>query len=568
MPLTAEEWLTEIDNGLKYREIFGKEAAWHKLELDYTNDPAGDTAMGSNLVWSMGDSLLSSLSVPDPEIVVTPTHPSGVDRAPVVESLSNWYIPKLKMKKKVDLALCHSYLYSRAIGKLGYDSEFGWNPLYDIGPGNNPYGTSLTQFDRKTGKRIEFMNTTPGMPWFSFCFPHDIVVPWGVVDLDDAPWIAHRFIRMTSHLKKDVKYKNTSRLQAQMCMEDFVNSYTVVGVQRKTAREHRISTTSLANTQILYNECWEIHDREDGKVKVVTYDHDKFLRNEQDYLQTVLKGELPFVSGTFAHHPRSFWGTPLAYYLGQIQSTEYDIAIQSEKQRRINNLKFIIAKNFMKEDKLNRLISGDVGAAEVADVSRDLREQVVPFPQGSHLDFVMQSENNRKNARDAIGFSRNQLGEFDASSRRTAREATFVQQGSMKRESKRASMVEALYTEAVRKLNKIVFNFWTVPKYIMSGNDWVKFTGQEIEGDYLYDLSLANKRQVSRSQRKVEALMTMMQIMSIPGINPQAALKYIIDASADPAFERILMPAKGQVNPAAQGALPTIPSTQAAGAGR
>ena len=105
MPLKPEEWLTEIDNALEYRKMFGRETSWISNELNYYNDPLGDTAVGPNLVWSMGDSLLSSLGVPDPEIVVKAERQAGVDKAPVVEAIDNWLIEKLKMKRAVDDSL-------------------------------------------------------------------------------------------------------------------------------------------------------------------------------------------------------------------------------------------------------------------------------------------------------------------------------------------------------------------------------------------------------------------------------------------------------------------------------
>ena len=111
--------------------------------------------------------------------------PDGVDRAPIVESLDNWFSKKLNMRKHVYRATMHSYLFNRAMLKIGYDSEFGWSPKFDIGSMQQPIGMTLSQFDKNTGDRIEFKNTTPGMPWVCEVLPHDIVVPWGTVDLED-----------------------------------------------------------------------------------------------------------------------------------------------------------------------------------------------------------------------------------------------------------------------------------------------------------------------------------------------------------------------------------------------
>ncbi len=548
--LTPEDWCVEIDNGLKFREMFGMEASWKQLESDFLNSINSNTALGSNLVFSMGDTLLSSLNVPNPEIVVTPEHPAGVDRAPILESWDNYLIRKLKLKNEAIRSTEHAYLFGRAIWKIGYDSEFGYNPFFDTGTRQEPSGMTLTQFDKK-GNRIEYGRTNMGMPWCMAVNPHDIVVPWGTTDIDTAPWIAHRSIRLNTAIKADPKYKNKTRLDAQYSMESYVDTFFNVGAAKKKFRDNKNSAGYRENTRVLYNEIWEICDRSDNTIKVVCYDYDRFLRDDIDAVQVVCG--TPYVSGTFVNHPRWFWSTPLAHYLGRLQKKEYDIELQAEKQRRINNLKFLIAKGLFKSrDALNRFISADVGAVEECETT-DLTGKVVTFPQGTQMEFELQSRANRQDAREAVGFSRNQMGEFDASSRRTAREATFVQMGSSQRESMRQNVVSTLYTEAVGKMNQITFAFNRRPMYAMVDREFIRFTADEIAGDYLYDLSLANKRQLSRAERKVEAIMAALQFMQLPGANIGEIYDYMKDAANDPSFER-LIPKPGQQGGARMGA--------------
>lgn len=556
MTWTAEEWLDEIDAALDYRRRYGREDKWADLQESYLNSPESDTAIGPNLIYSMGDSLLSSLTVPDPEFVLQAEHPAGVRRAPAVEAIDNWLVRKLKIKSVADLSLLRCYLYGRAILKIGYDSEFGWSPYYDVGKQDNLAGMTFTQFDKK-GMRIESKSTMPGMPWVTSIMPHDFVVPWGTIDLDDAPWAAHRIVRLTDYFKKDPKYKNTSRLEPDMTMEDFMSSYGKPPGKRPS---YRSRSGHFATTNPRFTTAWEIHDRMSGKVLVVSKDYDKFLRNDIDAMQVC---GMPFVSGTFVPHPHSFWSTPQAYYLGQIQHTQFDISLQAEKQRRLSILKFLVHKDSIDPTELQKALSGDVGAVAFTKSTRPLTDVVSAFPQGSMLDFLMQSSHNRGDAREAIGFGRNQLGEEMESSRRTAREATYVQMGSERRSGRKAGVVTSLYIDTISKVNKVCFRFWKKPRYAMVGKEWLKFTGEELEGDYLYDVSLSTKRNISKAERKVEALMMTAQLMQIPGVNIQELFQYLIEASSDPNFENILG-SVGKGGQAAQGALPTIPSTKKA----
>jgi hypothetical protein len=535
--LDASEWMTEIENALDYRERYGRERSWDKMERNYLNDPNSHTAAGPNLFFSMGDALLSGLIVPDPEFVVSATHPQGVDRAPVVEAIDNKLVSFLKLKRHVERALLHSYLKSRAILKIGYDSEFGWSPYYDIGAYNNLAGMTFTQFDKK-GKRIEFKDTKPGMPWVSAVDPRDFVVPWGTIDLEDAPWAAFRFVRLNTDLKADPKFVNTSKLEPQISMEAYMESYRRSGGKR--IRQRRAGRFEL-NREELFNECWEIHDRRTGMVFVVTPDYEKFLRKNIDALQVC---GLPFVSSTFIEHPNSFWSTPQAYYLGQLQKEQYDIAVQGTKQRRINILRFLMDGKAMTDDEANKLISGDVGAIAKTTGTRSVRDAFAPVPTVTNLDLNLQAENLRRDARDAIGKSRNQLGEFDASSRRTARETMQVAAGAGKRDARRSSCVVDLYVDTMRKINKLIFTYWKFPRWMMVDEKWVSFTGEEIEGEYLYDLSLSTKRSVSTAERKVEALMLVSQLAQV-GVPLQPLMKYVVDAANDPSFERLFAQAGG-----------------------
>ena len=532
--MSAQDWMSEINRGLAYRKLFAYEAAWRKNELNFYNDPAGHAARGPNLVFEQGDTILSSTGALDPEFTVVPTHPAGVSRAPLVESLDNTLHRQMRLRKHVHRACLNSYLYGKAIIKIGYDSEFGWNPTYALRDGS----MSLTQLHQTRGTRIENKNVQPGMPWVGACAPHDIVVPWGTVDVEDAPWIAHRLIRLNSDIKADRKYKNTRDLKPNMSMEDFFYSYFNIGVDRAKFREQYRRATGQERPQAIFNELWEIHDRRALRVLVVCKDSNSFLRDDLDYVALV--AGVPFVTGSYVEHPRCFWCTPLAYYLGQLQATQYDISTQQEKQRRISILKFIAAANFMKPEKLQKLLSGNVGAVEFAEMA-EVKDKIVPVPTGNLLDFTLQTNANRQDARSIIGLSRNQAGEFDVGTRRTKGEALLVAMGAQRRESPRVQMVRDLYLETMEKVNRVVFAFWQTPRSVLTDSGWKRFTGDEIAGDYLYELSLTAKRDISKAERKTEAIMMLMHLMPLlqAGAPPQI-MEYLANAANDPAFEKLI----------------------------
>lgn len=529
--MTPEDWLIEIDNAKEYRREYGFEDSWANLDRMWNNDPNSSTSVGSNLIYSMGDTLLAGLAVPDPEFVAYPENPRSAEAIPIIESLDNYLLRKLKMKRHVEHSLLYGYLRSKCILKIGYDSEFGWSPQYDIGTAQS-YGLSVSQFD-KAGRRIEFNDITPGMPWVAAVDPIDFVVPWGTIYLEDAPWCAHRVVRLNRDIKADLKYRNTSRLEPQLSMEDYMDSYNASSKYRRTY-SHNQSMYNV-NTRMLYNELWEIHDRRTGEIIVVSPDYDKFLRKELDAMPGI-----PFVAEGFTMNPKSFWSTPQAYYLGQIQEEENDIAIQGTKQRRLSVLRFLVRENAMTIEEANKLVSGNVGAAARIKGNGPLKEAITTAPQNNNnFELEAMSNANRSNARDAVGFSRNQLGEFDSSSRRTAQEVRSVAGGAGRREQRRVQSMSSLYIDTMRKINQIVFKFWRLPRYTLVEDKWIQFTGEQIAGDYMYDMSLSNKRYLSSAEKKLEALQMVMQFGNMPGVNLEMLYKNAIDAANDPTFERI-----------------------------
>ena len=530
-PLTPTEWMTEIDNGLEYRRVYGQEEAWPDLERMYLNDPTSVTAIGPNLIFSMGDALLSALIVPDPEILITPTSPQSVDQAPIVESLSNSFIKTLDLKEQAETACLHAYLYGVGILKIGYDSEFGWDSRLDVGGPERPLGKSITQFNAQKGNRIEDGTAKPGQPWVKAVAPQDIVVPWGTKNLETAPWIAHRVIRRTVDIKADPKYHNTSRLEPQISMEQFLEKY------EKTSQKRHINwnlSQYTSNSKEQYNELWEIHDQTTGRMYVIESNYDKFLRDEVDAIQAIGS---PFIGGGFIRHPRTFWTTPQAYYLGQIQATESDIALQAEKQRRISQVKFITDDETIPETELNKLLSSDVGAVAKARRSgRPLQESIITMPTGSSLDLMMHAQANRQYAKDAVGLSNNQLGEFDASSRRTATEAGIVQTGSMNRHAHRIDILNHFYLKTMRKVIGLVSQFWFLPQATKVQDTCVFFTGKMLKGQFEYDLHLSNKRHVSSYDRSFEALQLLANMAAYPGANLPAIEGYLSEVARDPRF--------------------------------
>lgn len=528
--LKPEEWIDELDAGLEYRRRYGLETYWGELEATYYNVHPQMANDGPNIIMSTGDSMLSSVTVPDLKVVVKPEQAEAVDKTPFVESLDNKLIRELNLKEEGGRATLHAFLFGVGILKVGYDSEFGYDPRLDVG-GALRLGFTFTQLNRTGTRRIENDSmVVPGMPWVRAVPPHDIILPYGCLDISSAPWIAHRICRQIDDLQADPKYSNTQRVVPTLSMESFMDSYKS---QIKLPR-------SKIGRDAEYVEMYEIMDRRTGRIKVLTGEHPTFLRNDVNALQ--IENRLPYTSIKFTPTTRTFWTTPDAYYLRYAQAELSDIAVQRTKQRRIASLKFAADEDMIDDPEIEKAISPDVGVVFKVKSGGDLSKAIQPFnvPSASQ-GLILEEEHIRQNVREQIGFSRNQLGEFQGG-RKTASEVREVASASALRMSRRGLAIRKLYSETMQIINGMVFEFWKTPRFIevmgqQNTQEWVQRSGPQLKSRYSYEIVFTDDQEVK--QRKLEALQFYLMAKQDPSINPQALQQYLVNQYNDPEFARL-----------------------------
>lgn len=565
--LKPEEWDQELHHAMAYRRKYGLEDKWGQLEAMLYHVKPEQANSGPNIMISTLDSLTSAMNVPQPYITTKARNSASIRKARMLETVDNLLIDVMDFQHQIDKLIPCAFLHGQGILKIGYDSEFGWDDTLDIGLWN-PLGMSQSQWDKKMECRLETNNIQPGMPWVRNVHPVDFLVPWGVSDIPDSPWCGHRIVRHIDAVKADMKYdKNVTRnLRANMTMEDYVKSY------QSTMRPYRIGQPEPYSTrgfggdggELEYIELWEIRDARTKRIQVMATGGDKWLRNDPDGLQ--LNG-LPFVSMSFVPRSRNFWVTPDAWYLYYHQQDLSDIAVQSTMHRRLAQLKLIYEEGAFDKSEMDRLLSGEIGAAVRAKAGYDLDKVLKLFTAAiPNLNLYQDAQYVRGNAREMVGFSQNQIGEYESSGRRTATEAQIVNQGAGLRLDRRQSALKRLYLEAFSHINAIIFENWKMPKVIeVVGEDgkadWFPVTGNDLKGDYNYRLGFSIGGNETLQERKQSAIQMFMGMLQTGLFDPSALARYLANAWNDPEFSATF--AQGVLNGSNQGAIPQ--SGQAAG---
>lgn len=543
---TVQEWFTELESGLEFRRHFGNEPQWHKLEELFYHGNQINRISSTNLIASNGDALTSSLTVNNPVFTLKPRRQESVITAPVVQTIDNMLVEDLNMREEVERMVLGGYLNGVGLLKLGFDSEFGYAPELDILEGEA--GMTLSAFG-KNFRRIEWGDTEPGMPWVSFVAAQDFVVPWGTKNLRSAPWCAHRVVRHVDEVKADPKYSKTRGLKPVMSMKDHAKSYQThikpyrMGDPFPSMKGGLASRTGEGRQE--FCELWEIHDRMTGKLYVIATGHDKFLREDIDYMQ--IDG-LPFVDLTFTPRIRNFWVTPPAWYIYTAQHELADIDLVASKNRRGSTPKFAYLEDMISPEELDKALSDKVGVGVKIRNTSDVRAAMLPFQLGgNNQQLYIDAEQVRRSAREISGFSRNQVGEYDASGRRTATEAMVVDRSSQMRLSRRELAVRDAYITTMRKINAIIFEYWQEPRTVQIVGDvgteeWIQASGTQLKGEYNYEVGFSDEGTITQASRRQQALNVYMIMSQDPSVDQIALRQYLARAFNDPELNLIFRP--------------------------
>jgi len=513
-------WKAEIRAGIKYRTIFGRSREWSRFK-NYYRGIWGRGTVPVNLVYAVGRSLVPQVYFRNPRISVYPMRPGYGMHARIWERIDNYIIRETGLKNELKSLVLDCYLCGRGPIIMGYDTEYGFNPSF---MSSEFADSSLTSFNDK-GERIEYSDVVkPGMPWALRCNPLDFVVPWGTSKWEDARWFAFRKMRTIKDIKEDPKYKNTSTLKGPFRSKLDADSSSR---PEQTIKMHEDET---------YNEwveLWQIHDKRTGRVFVISLDHDKFLRDEVDYLQ--VEGLPAHVLG-FNEDPDFFWWSSDVRQIEHQQLELNDIRTMAKRHRRVALLKVLYDKHQISKDELTKLLDEDPKAAVGIDAGTtgDIRKAIALFQSHVPPDLTIAAREVREDTREIIGFSRNQMGSFEApSGRRTATEAGIVKQAAMIRIDERRDSMTDLLEKIIRTENQLVAENWTEERVVdVIGMDgakyWVRFTGREIRGEFHYKINPEEAVPEDARTRGEEELRMMQLFKDVPGID----MKYLVESFA------------------------------------
>lgn len=522
MPETKEEllisWKDKIKLGILYQSHYGHTERWALYERYFEGDWPQDI-LPVNLIFAFGKSLVPNIYSRNPRAIMTSLQPGKYLHAKTVEKLINWLTYETCVKKQMKRMCLDSYLYGTAVGKCGYDSEYGFDTSKSVPiiPGQG----TLTGFGQEE-ENIEYrVNVKPGMPWFLRNRAIDFIMPYGYLDIECAPWCATRVMRPLEDVMSDKKYTNKGGLKGgKGFVSRKLNATRITDVEGSVP-DKMLDTLCEKEEWV---ELYEIRDFRTHKVYVITMDHDKFLREDTDDLQ--IEG-LPYFSLIFNESNFGFWGISDCQIIEPQQLEMNELRTQAQAHRKIALIKALIRRGVMSEAEKQKFLSSDIMPLIELDgvESEAIANAILMLTPHIPPDFAPMSLQIMQDCMEMLGSSRNQRGDY-MTGRRTATEAQIVQLASQIRLMERRDAAADLYTNICRKFMQYVFTFWRDKSKVIDivGVDgaryWVQYTGAAIKGEYNIRVDPDDSLPTTFETRRMEAKELYTMTSQDPVFNP------------------------------------------------
>ena len=537
-------WLDEIRTGIEWRKKCTHQQDWDRWRKYYRGQwPNG--VLPVNLFFRMLRTVVPRIYFRNPSISVIATKPGYEQQvfAQLIERTDNKLLRVMDVKNQMKRIIHNTWMFGTAAGKLGFGAEF--TPTPDI------FDTQAPADSKKSlNRRVEYnSNVSANMPWFMSVHPGSLIVPKGLMQFSDTPWVAMWIKRSVDDVQADPRLKHAKDLHSSN-LKSFGDTGNLSEPQRK-------NTIDLI----------EIRDRRTRKVIILApYSTDRVLYYGDDELQSNNRSNIyPVV---FNSDDESFWGVPDSIILEPQQLELNEIRTLQMKHRRISILKLLYKQNTISKEELDKLLNGDVMAAiavqgELSDIDTI---ELGHVPES----LYQASAEVQSDVRDQMGFSRNQGGEYSSQKSHnapTATEAQIVSAASEIRVDERRDAIADMLVNIFEDTNVLVFNKWQDDEIVqVMGPDavplWVAFKPSMLQAArYEIQIEPDSTLPITKDIRMQKADMVYEKLKLNPLIDPQMLTKYYLREMHGVQYDTMMKTVQQNAASGTPGSTPDMPIT-------
>lgn len=403
-----------------------------------------------------------------------------------------------------------------------YDPN-GPPPLHDAlpglgsGPGTEPIDPQLLPTEEEMQAAIPTETTEPIVDdiFIERVSPFDVVVDPEARSLSEARWVAVRRWESLEDVKANPTYRNTSDLHGSIRTSQDV-SWDAEPRTPPPGFPDQSGQPDYAQRV----ELWRYYNLREGTMCVLTLDHPKFLL-ETDWSMPFDGGPLVLMRDYVV--PDKLWGYGEAKLILSLQIELNRTRTQIINHNRRFNRKLLYNDRALGPDGVQALESRIDGALIRVINDFDLSKAVLPLPD-SQLPTDRYQLNNiiEADITQVTGISDYERGAY-TNLRRTATEASIIQDSSSLRQQDKLRRIEEAATEIAKRMKSLAQAFYDHQRWILvTGLGWelpISFNKADILGDFDVSVDAGSTQPISQQQRMQDTERLYQLLVSNPVTN-------------------------------------------------
>lgn len=518
-------WMNQVRQGIEFRKKYAKEAEWDRWRRYYRGEfPPGQLPV--NLFFRMLRSVIPQIYFRNPSLSVISTK-SGVEQqvfAKLIERTDNKLLKTMNVKSAMKGAVHNAWMFGTGSVKLGYGAQYTPSPeVFDTaGP---------EEYQYKMNRKVEYNSqVTPNMPWLMNVPTGSLIVPKGLSNYEDTPWVATWIRRPLDDVQNDPRLRNVAGLTGS-------SSKGLPGMMASNMKSENPDEIDLV----------EIRDMRTKTVMILApYATDKVLYIGEDELQNNNRPNIYPIS--FNPDDEVFWGVPDSVILEPQQLELNEIRTLMMKHRRISICKLMYMKGAIEPGELEKLLNGDVLSA--IRVQTNLSD-IDTIDLGHIPESLFAADQQLQgDVRDSMGFSRNQAGSYQSDKSHnapTASEARIVQAAAGIRIDERRDILADVLVNIFEDTNELIFNKWQDEQIVqvMGPEDipyWVAFKPAMLKAaKYTINIEPDSTEPETKDMRMQKAIQLYPLLKDNPLIDPSLLTGNLLRSFHGNEFDNMMM---------------------------
>lgn len=473
----------------RWRKDEAYDAVWRRLVDLYRgkqfNSYSDEDRILVNMVFATVNVIAPSIAVNHPKITVNARNSDNAAQAVIVEAVVNYWWKFRDIRSEFRRAVKDFIVVGHGWMKVGYrfveEEVVGTDadPSDPTADGGESSTTTVILEDSPFAERVS---------------PFDIFVDPDATSMRDIRWIAQRIRRPLREVKSDKRYDKAARDQ--------------IGAMAVSRYTDDPSRKKVNDKSVGYAEIWEFYDLANRTMCVFADGADKFL---------VKPMAMPYAFGQPFVMIRNYDVPDQFYPIGDLEQIEpMQHELNETRTQMMNHRKRFARKYLYKESAFDSLGRSALQSSEdnvmVPVISDEpLGAVIAPMPAVINPpEFYTQSDLITNDINQISGVSEFMRG-GSPEIRRTATEASLIQDAMNARTADKLATVELAIAEVGRRMVSLAQQFMTGEQVArVMGKDgeplWVSYTREYLEGDFDFEVAAGSTQPTNESFRRQMAL--------------------------------------------------------------